>query len=131
MCPRWAESFEAFLEDVGPRPGRGYSLDRVDVAGNYEPGNCRWADTATQARNKQITRFYAFEGSIGILADWAEFFGTTRGRLRSLLRRGLAPLQPVNRSAVDPWRLTERPRLDLNDPELLRPIEHLACEDAP
>jgi hypothetical protein len=42
VCRAWAESFDAFLRDVGPRPSPDLVLDRIDKAGNYEPGNVRW-----------------------------------------------------------------------------------------
>ena len=50
-CPEWA-TFAGFYADMGDRP-EGTSIDRIDPTGNYEPGNCRWADSRTQADNKR------------------------------------------------------------------------------
>lgn len=57
ICDRWLgrDGFAHFIADMGARPV-GTSIDRIDVNGNYEPANCRWATTKEQARNTRATK---------------------------------------------------------------------------
>lgn len=47
VCERWGD-FLNFLEDMGERPSREFSIDRIDPKGNYEPTNCRWLTRSEQ-----------------------------------------------------------------------------------
>lgn len=53
ICDRWINDFSAFLRDMGPKPSPKHSIDRVDVNGNYNPANCRWATTHEQNANRR------------------------------------------------------------------------------
>jgi hypothetical protein len=56
VCDRWAD-FALFLADMGERPtdatGRNLTIDRINNDGDYEPGNCRWATSSQQNKNKR------------------------------------------------------------------------------
>lgn len=56
MDPRWVESFQAFYDEVGPKPDPSLSLDRIDNDRGYWPGNVRWATRSEQQSNQRQRR---------------------------------------------------------------------------
>lgn len=53
VCKRWENSFQNFFEDMGTKPTEKHSLDRINVNGDYEPSNCRWATQSEQNKNRR------------------------------------------------------------------------------
>ena len=87
ICERWTK-FENFLADMGPHPGRGYSLDRwPNNDGNYEPDNCRWATRQEQANNRETNRLFIYHGRQFTLAELARYTRASKEMLRSRLCR--------------------------------------------
>lgn len=75
MCEEWRDNFEAFLQDVGPRPSSAHSIDRRDNDKDYEPGNCRWATKEEQANNRESNLIYELHGETRTLAEWCKHLG--------------------------------------------------------
>lgn len=82
----WA-SFLQFYKDMGDRPPD-TSLDRINVNGNYEPSNCRWADHETQASNKRNNRLIEYNGKKKTLLQWCRVFGIDHSKVRYRLSKG-------------------------------------------
>lgn len=87
ICKEWENSFECFIKDMGVKPSKNMSIDRIDVNKGYEPSNCRWADNKTQSRNKRNNKFYEFNGMKMCQSDWAEFLGISVATLIKRLKK--------------------------------------------
>ena len=76
VCEEWRNDFQSFYDWA---IANGYSdelsIDRIDVNGNYEPSNCRWATTKEQANNKTNSRLIEYLGETKNARQWADFFG--------------------------------------------------------
>lgn len=84
VCAEWEKDFQAFYDwamangyDKTAPHGK-CTIDRIDVNGNYNPENCRFADTYQQARNKRNNRYITHNGVTMMQTDWARHYGKSR-----------------------------------------------------
>ena len=90
VCDEWQE-FGTFRDWALEN---GYSdnltLDRIDVNGNYEPSNCRWADAVTQMNNRRSTPHYTVDGRSLTISQWSRETGIPRSTILNRLKRGIS-----------------------------------------
>lgn len=88
VCERWLNSFENFLADMGRKPSKEHSIDRIDNSLGYCPENCRWATKKEQARNRSSVRPITYKGETKLFVDWCEALGIPEKVLWKRLKRG-------------------------------------------
>lgn len=74
VCKRW-RSFDNFFADMGERPSKNYSIDRINNDKDYKPSNCRWATAKEQANNRRSNRLLTFNGKAQNMKQWATEIG--------------------------------------------------------
>lgn len=92
VCKDWHSGWMCgglarFIDHIGPMPGDGYTIDRIDNDRGYEPGNVRWATRKEQSRNRRANRLLTFNGRTQCLTAWADEAGIKENTLRSRLRK--------------------------------------------
>lgn len=87
VCERW-RVFENFFADMGEPPSPQHSLDRIDVNGNYEPSNCRWATAKEQSRNRRSNVIVTYQGVTSCLLEHCERLALNYHVVSRCLRKG-------------------------------------------
>lgn len=97
VCDRWYD-FENFIADMGEKPN-GFTLDRINNTGNYEPSNCRWADKVTQMNNRgSYNRILEINGEKKTLSEWATVWHVPMKTIWRRLQLGWGVSDAVKRS---------------------------------
>lgn len=88
ICDEWKDDYMAFLKWA---MDNGYSdeltIDRKNVNGNYEPGNCQWATSAMQSNNRRSNIDITIGKTTKTLKEWCLVFGLSYGTIRARYKR--------------------------------------------
>lgn len=95
VCELWADSFEAFLADVGPRPTPHYLFCRIDPCGGFVPGNVRWSTRKENRRTRTNNVRLTIGGKTAVVAEWAEATGRPSKTICWRLKAGWSPQDAV------------------------------------
>ena len=88
ICDRWMSSYIDFLKDMGRKPTQKHTLDRINLDGNYEPSNCRWATPEQQMRNRRNNVVITINGISKSACEWAETTKVSAYVIRKRIHRG-------------------------------------------
>lgn len=90
ICDEWLNDFQTFYDWAYLT---GYddelTIERKDVNGNYEPGNCEWISANEQAGNRRNTVWVEYKGEVVNLKTLSDITGLKYGTLNSRFKRGL------------------------------------------
>ena len=91
VCDRWNgdNGFENFVADMGERPGEEYSIDRIDVNGDYCPENCRWAIFIEQMNNTRRNSYVIYKGNKMSVSEFSRISGISNQSTSKFLCMGL------------------------------------------
>ncbi len=95
VAKEWVDNFEAFYAHIGPRPSSKHSVDRIDVEGNYEPGNVRWATLVEQCRNRRNNIHATINGDTKCVSEWCDLLGIKRNLAYQRIRKGWDPAKAI------------------------------------
>ena len=105
MCDEWRNDFLLFYNwAINNGYSDSLSIDRIDVNGNYEPNNCRWATAKEQANNMRVNRLLTYKGQTYTMSEWCNILNMKYVTLFGRLQRGWS----IEKAFITPIRKSKR-----------------------
>lgn len=99
--PKWVDSFEEFLKDMGERPSVKHSIDRIDNTKGYYPGNCRWATQKEQANNTSTNILLTLNNTTKTVKEWSEELNIPYKRLIQRVHSESFPVEKITSPQIE------------------------------
>lgn len=105
VCDEWRKDYLAFYEwsmqngyklEMLEFHRNKYTLDRININGDYSPENCRWVDYRQQNENKRHNLILEIDGEKKVISDWLRQYNAKIPYFYSLLREGMTELEAIN-----------------------------------
>jgi hypothetical protein len=102
VCDDWVGTNEnGFINFYNWAMNNGYtdelSIDRIDVNGNYEPSNCRWATNKMQANNRRTSKILIVDGVSHTISEWSDITGICETTINNRIIRGWSDKDAVTK----------------------------------
>lgn len=125
ICDRWLNSFENFYEDMGNKPSKKHSIDRINVNGNYCPENCRWVTAKKQMNNTSKNTYVTYKGKTQSLPEWCDELNLNYNAIRPRFYRGKLTIE---QAFENPLRIIDRQIKNIIYKEVEKPIKQWCLE---
>ena len=101
ICDRWINNFNNFLLDMGKKPTKKHSIERIDINKNYEPSNCKWATSKEQSRNKRNNVIINYNNELLIKKDFLKKYNLCdNSYYRWVVKRGMSIDEFIKRKTI-------------------------------
>ena len=111
ITPEWKDDFQTFLRDVGHRPRKGLTLDRIDNSKGYEPGNVRWTDWITQSTNRRGRKWVVLNGETVTVAEASRRLGFKTNLVKARLHQGMSVERALTPGKLEPDQIRQRSQM--------------------
>lgn len=106
VCDEWLDKDNGFINFYNWAVQNGYqndlSIDRIDVNGNYEPSNCRWATDIEQANNKRSNHYLVYKGEKHTVIEWSRILGICYSSMQRRIKNNLPEILLFHQGKITP-----------------------------
>lgn len=106
VSKRW-NNFMYFYLDMGKRPSKKYSIERINNNGNYTKSNCKWVLFTEQSKNRSTNVKITINNKTNLLSEWLIYYKVSPPLYHKRLQKGISRLMAIT-TPVKKYRAREK-----------------------